>query len=162
MSSLNGGGRPRKPRKPRTTPARKSGAVPDIFAPQLEAYRLRSKGMEWSEIAGLTGYPSGTSCKMAVQAWLQQAALTESEEERQLAFAEEISRLNRLQMEWWDEATSGKNLDAAKFVLQVIAYRSKLRNLEKPVTERDTGQVLVIAGSEEEYVSKLKAIAEAS
>lgn len=147
-------------------PRRRRGPANNVFAPAAEAHRLRGSGLDWSEVAGLTGYPSGVAAKAAVFAWMQEAAITESTEQRAQAYAEEVARLDRLQKEWWDAAVGApgvdRDLDAARFVLQIIQVRARLRQLDKPQLVETAGEVLVIHGSEEEYVAAMKAIAEAS
>ncbi|MGN6610121.1 MAG: hypothetical protein ACTHMS_24325 [Jatrophihabitans sp.] len=96
---------------------------------------------------------------MAVTAYLQRAALEEGAEQRRLAFRTELDRLEDLHAAYWPQALQG-DVVAAHMVLKAAGLRMKLQGLDRPVPEdRTDGEVLVVAGTEAEYVEQLRAIA---
>src|SRR5215831_16673960 len=68
----------------------------------------------------------------------------------------EVSRLDRLQAAYWEDAIGG-DLPSAQFCLRVIQERSKLQGLENPQANIQTQMnTLVIGGTQEEYIAALR------
>jgi hypothetical protein len=117
-------------------------------------------GMGWRDIARLTGYTSESHAVMAVQAYLQKAAIARSGEQREAALQTEIDTLNELQQSYYGKALRG-DLDAANYVLKVIAQRSRLQRFEEVDGQPTGSRTIVITGNSKEYIGQLKALAEA-
>jgi hypothetical protein len=125
------------------------------------AYEMHIAGHSWPVIAEQVGYASAKVCHMAVTAYLQKAAVEQTPQRRREALELEAARLDALQNVYWERARGG-DLKAGHFVLRIIAERIKLRaptgKNGAAAIDKDRERVLVIGGSEEEYVAQLKAI----
>lgn len=139
----------------RAPAARKGSSEVDTFEAAYEAHRLRVSGMPWRDVARLAGYATETSAQLAVQAYLQRAVLERSKEQRAAALATELDRLDELHYAYYRQALGG-DLDAAKFVLSVSAQRAKYEGLEVRDDAPETRRTIVITGSSEEYIGRLK------
>lgn len=169
---------PRKPpakKAPAKRPARKAtdktpagttraltvvGSETVVFEPAAEAYQLHLTGVAWPEVAAKTGYADGRAANVAVVRYLQKGIAERSDEQRQAAVQLELDRLDALQQPYWSPALHG-DLDAANFVLKVIAQRGKFLKIGE-TEEKDTApRTLIISGDSANYVAKLKQMIEA-
>jgi len=121
------------------------------------AYEMRQDGKSWYSIAKALGLTEGAA-RTSVHRAMEQAAAYVSEESKRQLLGLEVGRLDRLQESYWGAALGG-NIRAAEFVLKVIMDRAKLQQLDAIPETNVTNNTLVVAGSSEEYVAALRAIA---
>jgi hypothetical protein len=121
------------------------------------AYEMRQDGKSWYSIAKALNLTEGAAQHSVTRAIEQAAALVSEESKRQL-LALEVARLDRLQDAYWAQAMGG-NIRAADFALRVIMARVKTLQLDVIPETSVTNNTLVVAGSSEEYVAALRAIA---
>ena len=95
-----------------------------------EAHALRLGGCDWPAIATQVGYATGRVAAMAVNAYLQKAALEQAPEVRREALQLELARLDRLQSAYWSAAIGG-DLNAAIMVLKIISCRARILGLDR-------------------------------
>lgn len=130
----------------------------EVFEPAYTAYQFRVQGKSWREVADLTGYATEYSAAIAVRQYLQTAAVKVDQARRDECLHLEIARLDELQNKWWEAAIKGDE-KAANVVLKIIQQRSKLLQLEAPSSESSgTQTTILVAGSNKDYVKKLKEI----
>lgn len=120
-----------------------------------KAYELRRDGKSWFEIAQAIGITE-LNARGLVATELAAAANAVTEGSRQELLAMELERLDALQNAHWANALL--DVRVAEFVLKVMRERIDLLDLRKAVTEV-TNNTLVVAGTSEEYVAALRAIA---
>lgn len=122
-----------------------------------QAYEMRQDGKSWYTIAKALGLSEGAAQHIVSKAMEQAAAYVSTESKRQL-LALEVDRMDRLQESAWASALQGNRADR-EFCLRVIMARAKLLGLENLPDVSITNNTLVVAGSSEEYVAALRAIA---
>lgn len=130
------------------------GEITDLESRTEEAYKLRVQGYDSNEIAErLMMTPA--SVRELINRRMKREANLITNEERQGILHLELARLDALQAAHWEAAMFGdpKSTDA---VLKIIALRSKLTNLDIVDPEALRAQVLVVGGSEEDYVRALQ------
>lgn len=129
------------------------------FDPAYEAHRLRLTGMNWREVAKLTGYGSEASAKVAVTAYIQRAAMLQSEEQARVALATELERMDALTESWWGEGQRDEK--AANVLLRISAQRTRLYEMLFASKEATSSpRTIVITGDSEDYIAGLRAIVE--
>ncbi len=124
-----------------------------------DAHRLRLGGLDWETIAERTGYAGGRIARLAVNGYLEKAAVEQAPEQRQRDLELEVARLDALGAPYWEPALNG-NLPAALFVLKLSAQRTALLGLDKIAEAGPVQDYIVIGGSTEEYTAGLKAVVE--
>lgn len=133
---------------------------PEVFEPAHLAHQLRLRGESWQAAATMAGYPSTSACQHAVTAYIQRAAMARSNEQRELALQTQIDRYESILRSWWDLGTAGRDDKAAAILLKTLSQLDRVQKLDD--MEQSTGAaVMVIAGTEEEYIARLRAIDEA-
>lgn len=60
---------------------------------------------------------------------------------------------------YWERARNG-DIKAAEFVLKIISLRVRMLGLDREAARNDTGPVLIVDGTEEEFVAKMRAVVE--
>lgn len=111
------------------------------------------------EVAKRIGYADGHVAHLAVNAFLQKAALEQAPEHRRAALDLEVQRLDSVQAAHWEAATTGHDYKAANVVLRVITKRCALLGLDRPVDgASDQPYSIVISGTSEEYIAGLRAV----
>jgi transcriptional regulator len=109
------------------------------------AYQLKMAGLSLNEIADRLNYTSGAAVAKAIK-------------DEMIRDARDIARLNYMQSKVWlgVEAGDPKSIDAA---LKIIALRTRLTGLDQVDATAGQQTVLVVGGSEGEFVEKLKLVA---
>jgi len=135
-----------------------------LFPRPYYAYQLRLAGHDWPQVAQKLRYKSGHAAEKDVHNWLYRANekrtregfIRTREAMHNDAVNAEVSRLDRLQAAYWEDAIGG-DLPSAQFCLRVIQERSKLQGLENPQANIQTQMnTLVIGGTQEEYIAALR------
>lgn len=121
------------------------------------AHQLRLSGKRWHEVAAKAGYANAATANVEVRAFLQRAALSRDIALREEALELEMDRLDALQEVAWGAAMSG-DLKAIDSCLRIMGHRAKLLGLEYR-DEAQATRTIVVAGTTEQYVRTLKAIA---
>ena len=120
------------------------------------AFQLRKTGASYELIAEKLGYANATSAQGAINNRIRQYYKPDDVEE---VVAMELARLDALQLVAWRRVQDG-DLNAMDRILKIMERRAKYLGLDKaePVNEGGTvtTNVLVIGGSETEYVEQLK------
>jgi hypothetical protein len=144
-----------------STSRRKPSASPEVevFEPAYEAHKLRLTGMGWRDVARLTGYADEDTAERSVAYYLSKAAAEMTQEMRQAALRTALDRYDELLQAWWSRALR-LNPVAVNGVLKLLAQRAKLEGLEATDETPKTSQTIVITGNSEEYVTRLKALAD--
>jgi hypothetical protein len=123
-----------------------------------EAHQLRLAGADWAEVAARTGYADGRVASLAVTAFLQKTAVEQGPDHRREVLWQELDRLDALQFPYWQAAVKGDH-NAANIVLKCIARRCTLLGFDRPDNPiAATASVVVIGGTEEEYINGLQAV----
>jgi len=150
-----------KPAKKTSTSRRKPSASleVEVFEPAYEAHKLRLTGMGWRDVARLTGYADEDTAERSVAYYLSKAAAEMTQEMRQAALRTALDRYDELLQAWWSRALR-LNPVAVNGVLKLLAQRAKLEGLEATDETPKTSQTIVITGNSEEYVTRLKALAD--
>lgn len=133
--------------------------TPEVFEPAFIAHQLRLRGETWKDVAEATGYPTPSACQHAVTGYIQRAAIARSAEQRELALQTQIDRYEALLRSWWDLGTTMHDEKAANILLKALAQLDRVQKLDDMETSAATA-VMVIAGTEEEYIARLRAIDE--
>jgi len=79
-------------------------------------------------------------------------------DEREMVIQTELDRLDMLQQTYWQNALLGERADA-EFCLKVMTHRMKLLGLDQMQadTKQQIAQVLVVGGSQQEFIDALNA-----
>lgn len=144
MSAVSGNGKRRRS-GPRTSTEQEKSVK--------EASRLRLRGLQWEEIAGLTGYPSAAAAHSAVNLWQQKSALEMSIDERREALREAVQGCDALIAHWYDDAL--EDLAALDRVIKLMSQRDRIQGLDRTKEDTGTGSALVIGGDEKSYLAGL-------
>jgi|SRR4051812_3718267 hypothetical protein len=122
------------------------------------AYQLKMAGLSLNEIADRLNYTSGAAVAKAIKDEMIRDARDIEPETRETMLDLEIARLNYMQSKVWlgVEAGDPKSIDAA---LKIIALRTRLTGLDQVDATAGQQTVLVVGGSEGEFVEKLKLVA---
>lgn len=125
---------------------------------QASAFKLALQGLPYDVIAERLGYSHRSAAWKAAQAFLDRKTSAEVDSLRDL----ELARLDALQAAHWIDATDGRNLRAAEFVLRLGVQRGKLLGLEQsPKVATETAMnTIVVPGDPEGYLSALKSISQ--
>lgn len=119
-----------------------------------EAYAMKRKGMSIRAIA-----QHFETTPKTVYDWINTRMKTEvgliTAEERSGILQLELDRLDDLQAAHWESAMYG-DPKSTEAVLKVMGLRHKLLNLDALDPETQRQQVLVVAGSEAEYLKALQ------
>lgn len=136
-----------------------------------EAYELRRRGMPWWEIADRLNM-SEAAVKNSVTSRIELAAdMVGAHMKRQLLVME-VDRLDALMAAHWERATETRtvtdaegnsrtvfpDLDAAKYVADIVMKRAKLLGLDDMAQVNVTQQTVVVGGTSEEYIAALRLI----
>jgi hypothetical protein len=93
-----------------------------------------------------------------VTAFLQKTAVEQGPDHRRAVLRQELDRLDALQFAHWPAAVNGDH-NAATIVLKCIARRCTLLGFDRAVNlHAATASVVVIGGTEEEYINGLQAV----
>ena len=124
-----------------------------------EAYELKLGGKTLDQIADELGYASNTEVAHAISSQMKSEAQFLTSAGRAGILQMEMDRLDRLQQSVWPSAMMGdpRSVDAA---LKVMDRRIKITGLDSVDTQTQQHQVLVIGGQEQDYVNKLKELAD--
>jgi hypothetical protein len=120
-----------------------------------QAYELRRSGLSWFEVAKRLQSTEGAVRKMVADE-MREAAAAVSQEKKLELLAMELDRIDTLQAAHWAMALA--DVREGEFVLKLILERIKLLDLGSEATSV-TNNTLVVAGTSEEYVAALRAIA---
>lgn len=141
-------------------------AVPTEIVTQgeraLRCYQMRVQGLTWDDIAGQEGYPSGAQAKYDVERYLAEAQALVVENSQRTMLTLEVMRLDALQSAFWPKATQDRDLNAAKFCLDVIKTRSTLIGVDAKEAGQAAGvatTVVVPGNTSEEYVATMQRVA---
>jgi hypothetical protein len=122
-----------------------------------------SIGIRWYSFSGRTARKDQRAVVLdalapgGVAAYLQRAAVEQSDDHRRQALELELARLDQLQSAYYPAAMAGDIL-AATFVLNVIARRCTIMGFDKPDDRVAQSRTVVITWSSEEYIAGLKSI----
>lgn len=124
----------------------------------VRAHALRKSGMSWYDIGNELGLAHTEARRMADEV-IRAASDLVDEGMRQQLLALEVARLDDLQRAFWSDALGG-DVDAARFVLQVIRERARLERLDADDSAAaPTVAAVVVPASTEEYAEALRMIA---
>lgn len=156
---------PRKPAVPGTGTKsarvrRRLNAVPEVFDPAYEAWKLRQQGLAWIEVAKQTGYATTPAAKLAVSTFLQQANLERATEQRAEALQLSIDRYEAVINAYWSAAVTERKAEAAAVILRAMAQSDRVQRLAEDEISVTAPRTIVIAGTPEAYVAKLQAVVE--
>jgi hypothetical protein len=121
-----------------------------------QVYHLRLGGLSFEEIADR----NNMTVDMAMTLYrdrVMAAAKIFGTDDRQMIKQLELDRLDALQQSYWHDATEG-DLKSAEFVLKIIGTRIKLEGMEQlsAATPSDVARVLIVGGSQQEFVAALQ------
>lgn len=122
---------------------------------------MKAAGWSLSEIAkALQLGDAGSVMRLLDEQYKQDAAFL-TEDERHSLLAMEFGRLEKLIKANWASAEYG-DPKCADIVLKAMAMQIKLARLDVADSSSQQAQVLVVGGLEQDYVAKLKTMAEGS
>lgn len=121
------------------------------------AYQLKLAGLALSEIADRLNYTSGAAVAKAIKDEMISNARDIEPETREELLDLEIARLDYMQSKLWMGVEVGdvKSIDQ---MLKIIQLRARLRGLDQVDAETGKQTVLVVGGTEADYVNKLKLV----
>jgi hypothetical protein len=122
------------------------------------AYQLKLAGLSLSEIADRLKYTSGGAVAKAIKDEMLRNAQDTEPETRETILDLEIARLDYMQARLWMGVEAG-DPKAIESVLKIITLRARLRGLDQVDATKGQHTVLVVGGSEKEYVDGLKLVA---
>ena len=124
-----------------------------------EAYEMKLSGRTPREIADELGYESPMAVVNAIRSQMKSEASFLTDTDRQSLLQMEMDRLDRLLAKVWPSAMTGdpKSVEAA---LKITDRRIKITGLDAVDTTTQAHTVLVIGGQEQDYISKLKELAD--
>ncbi len=124
-----------------------------------EAHQLWLGGLDWTEIVTQTGYLNGRIASMAVNAYLQKAAVEQAPDRRGQGLDLELARLDALQAAYWPAAMAG-DLLAAAFILKIVDRRCLILGLDRVEIETTATEhtVAIVRGTSEQYIGALQAV----
>jgi len=122
-----------------------------------QIYHLRTGGVPFVEIAD----QMQTSTAVVIEyyrGYVVEAAKSLTTDERRLAIATELNRLDSLQSAYWNDALSGE-VKSAEFVLKVMTHRAKLMGLDQLGSGEQTegARVLIVGGDQASFLAALQA-----
>jgi predicted DNA-binding protein (UPF0251 family) len=119
-----------------------------------EIYRLKVKGLSTQQIAEAMGI-SAKEVANAVNTRLKIELSMITSEDREGMLKLEMDRYDALQAAHWDMAMAGDPA-SSNIVIKVFAERAKRLQMDAldPTTQHQT--ILVVAGSEQEYIKSLQ------
>lgn len=103
---------------------------------QAEALRLRTRGMEFEQIAEDLGYRSKSGAYKAVMTGLKKTLQEPADELRTM----EAERLDRMLAGLWDRAISGDTWSVDR-VLAIMDRRARLLGLDRKSDSEDIGRL---------------------
>lgn len=121
------------------------------------AYQLKMAGLHLSEIADRLNYTSGAAVAKAIKDEMLSAAKDTEPDTRETLLDLEISRLDYMQSKLWMYVEAG-DIKAIDQTLKIIQLRARLRGLDQVDATAGQQTVLVVGGSEADYVNKLKLV----
>ena len=124
-----------------------------------QAYALRRQGKSLSDVALLSGYPSGAAVSQAISDRFSQLARAITTIERDNILLMELDRLDELQAAHYESAMYG-DIKSGEFVLRVMQHRAKLCKLDQPEADASQNTVLIVGKAESSYVEQLKVLVE--
>jgi len=148
------------PRSKTAKAQRRLEAVPEVFDPAYELWKLRQQAIPWKEAAGMTGYASIGVAKMALAAFLQQGALERTAEQRAQALALSVERYERIIQAYWEDAIVSRKPEAAAVILRAMAQSDRVQKLDADEVSIVAPRTIVVAADPEAYVATLRAVAE--
>lgn len=132
----------------------------EVFDPGYEAHNLNLKGLPWSDIAAQTGYPTSEAAELGAKIYLQREALRLQALTKAERLALMMARYDAQLAAWWS-ASIQLDDKAGTQVLRILNAQAKLLGLEE--VEKDAsgkGKTILVMGTEKEFTSALKEIAE--
>jgi hypothetical protein len=139
---------------------RRLAAVPAVFDPPYEVWKLRQAGVPWREAAAQTGYASVELAKVALRVFMQQARMERASEQRAEALQLSIDRYERIIQAYWEDAIMAKRPEAATTILRAMAQSDRVQRLGDEEMETVAPRTIVISPDPETYVAQLKEIVE--
>lgn len=124
-----------------------------------EAYRLRCQGKSHSEIADILGYEDAEEAANAITKKMKADAQYLSSEGRENIARMEMDVLYQLRNVHWLAAMSG-DLKSGEMLIKIHEKIVRLAQLDAIDTGNQSHAVLVIGGDQQNYVAKLKELAE--
>lgn len=120
-------------------------------------YHLKLGGMQFPEIAESLDITVDAAVMMYRNATVD-AAKVYGGDERQIIIQTELDRLEMMHQTYWQNALMGERADA-EFVLKIMSHRMKLLGLDQlqAETKSQIAQVLVVGGSQQEFIEALNA-----
>lgn len=121
----------------------------------MSAYQMKQAGMPLSEIAEKLGYPSAVDVSHAISSRMatERNYLTSSERESLLTL--QVARYETVLSAHW-AAMQMADPASSNIVLKALSDLNKVLGLYEVSTTVDKMQVLVIGGSEADYINTLK------
>lgn len=103
----------------------------------------------------------GVTIPIAMRAFREYANVVARDgdpEDRRAAVELEVTRLDTLMQAWWQDATVGGDVRAAKIVLDTIVTRAKLQQLDKADVSdpQILQQVLIVGQNQAEFIKALQ------
>lgn len=134
----------------------------EIVDPSYEAYKWKLTGLDWVGVARKSGFETAGAARNAVEAWLTRAVAEQAAERRAMAMEFSVARHETLIEAYWEKAIKEHDVSAAAVVSRELGALDKVQRLgEKDIEGVGTQRTIVVAGTPEEYIEGLKAIATA-
>lgn len=146
----------------KTDLARTRNAIAEAEAKQrrndlaIQAYKLKTEGYSWYEIAEELGISEGHVQTLISERIALAADLVDIGSKRHI-LGMELDRLDRLQRAVWPTAMTG-DVRSVEAVLKVIDKRTKLLGLDQVTNQTVTANTIVVPGNTMEYIAALKAV----
>jgi len=139
---------------------RRLSAVPAVFDPAYELWKLRQRGVPWNEAASQTGYASVGLARTALAAFMQAARLEREAAQRAEALQLSIDRYERVIEAYWTDAIINHKPEAAATILRAMAQSDRVQRLDSEEMTVVAPRTIVVSPDPEAYVATLKAVAE--
>jgi hypothetical protein len=121
-----------------------------------QAYQLKMAGLDLPEIALRLNYPTGAAVAKAINDEIRREARSLKTESRTELLDLELDRLNYMLSKIWQQIEYG-DLNSIRTGMAIIAQRTKLLGLDLPDASTQQQTVLVVSGSEADYIKALQA-----
>jgi len=131
--------------------------LPVRFEKGEVAYLMRRQGMSNAEIADEL-HITPTQVSSYIKSRLSHEAQRLTDEDREFILALENERLDYYLSKLWPQIEYG-DINAIRTALQITKERTSLNQMDRP-SSTNTTQVLVVGGQTQDYVERLKELAE--
>jgi hypothetical protein len=129
-----------------------------------KVYHMRQIGMDWAQIQEhlvahnyVEHAPSVDELRYTLRSYTMSMATYMGAGDRELLLAMELSRLDKLQSAYFEDATKG-DLRAAQMVLNIMAQRAKFTGMDQlnAQDKQVLASVLIVGGDRKAYIEALE------